>query len=197
MKFQKILSLGSLIYAAVMFVFALSFLTGDMAKLTHAYTDRHMSGMGVSAQSCIDLGQTFVTVMEIFAIICVVACAVVYITSTNSRRNYYITNYVVSIAVSAVFAITALAGIILTIVVMSSYNSLDWTLLMQVSDMYESLDRTDAVLSGSQVTFILSFIVYLLSICVALLWVYNLIWKIKLMKGEKALLEGSFVQEAA
>mgnify|MGYP005796099855 FL=1 len=45
--------------------------------------------------------------------------------------------------------------------------------------------------------FYIGYVVYVLVIFNALAVVYNLIWKIKLMKGEKALLEAGLSKEVA
>ena len=59
-----------------------------------------------------------------------------------------------------------------------------------------SLDRF-AHTGDSQVMFYIGYVVYFLVILNALALGYNLLWKIKLMKGEKALLEAGLQKEVA
>lgn len=183
MKFQKILSLVTLIAAVVGFVYALSFFSGNISKLLGYISemDEHFT----VADGFLYSGQTFVDIMVGVSIAFLCVIAFIYITATNKRRNYYITNYVAIGLVTFMCVFVALFGIIYVGVLMGKFYGLDWEAIRE----YQA-NNSDYVqpVSQSPVIFIIGFVVFLLILCVAVLWILNLIWKIKLMKGEKALL---------
>lgn len=193
MKFQKILSLLSLIVAAIVFVYALSFNSGNMSALVQYYV-YEKSGYDVATQ-VISSAQSFVDLMITLCIILFIVIAFLYITCSNSRRNYYITNYIsVGIMIALTLVITVI-GIINVTVVMSNFYAMDWAELNEIYEMEAGMGAP--YVSQSPVIFILGYIVFVVLLADCLAWVYNLIWKIKLMKGEKALLEQGLVKEVA
>lgn len=193
MKFQKLLSLLTLVVAAIVFVYALSFNSGNMSALVGYYlSDR--SGYDV-ADEVVHSGQTFVSLMITLCIVLFVAIAFIYITCSNSRRNYYITNYVSVGLIIGLTGAVALVGLIFVTVIMAKFYAMDWEYLNQIYEWEHSIGAPEV--NQSPVIFILGYLVFLALLADCLAWVYNLIWKIKLMKGEKALLENGLVKEVA
>ncbi|MGN0812561.1 MAG: hypothetical protein ACI4MQ_03520 [Candidatus Coproplasma sp.] len=186
MKFQKIISLVSLIVAAVVFVYALSFFSGNLSDLL-GYISQFDDTFTV-ADDFLYSGQAFVSNMVTISIVFFCVIAFIYITSTNTRRNYYITNYIAIGLITFMCVFVALFGIINICVLMGKFYGLDWT---AISNYY--LNNTDYVreVSKSPAIFIIGLVVFLLVLALAAVWVYNLIWKKKLMDGEKALLAGA------
>jgi len=190
MKFQKILSLVTLIVAAVVFVYALSFFSGNLSDLmpySSSYNDNKYNGADVF----IDAGQSFISAMEIICIVYFCIIALSYIMGCNSRRNYYVTNYVASGLVIGMSLVIGIYGLIMEIVLMSSfYGGIDWDGMEEIRSRYSFVTAFKTEVSKSPVIFIIGIIIFLIVLCVCAAWVYNLIWKKKLMEGEKALLEG-------
>jgi NADH:ubiquinone oxidoreductase subunit 3 (subunit A) len=192
MRFQKILMLVTLIIAALCFVFAVAFLTGGMGNV-HYYLI--VSGSQVTdtinALNFVNVSQAYVSTSLILSILFILAVALLYITASNSRRNYYITNY---IAIGIV-VVVALVVVIYNLVAMSNvlnlfYNEIDW-------DLYEANKNANYPVSKSALNFVLGYILQVIVLVDVAALVLNLVWKIKLMKGEKELLANGFVKEVA
>lgn len=199
MRFQKILSLVTLIVAALCFVFTMAFLTGGMGNV-HYYIE--VSGTVVTdkinALNFFNAAQSFVDGSLILSIIFILAVAVVYATATNSRRNYYVTNYVaVGIVVVAALVITIYSFIGISNVMNLFYNDIAWESGTNGGNNYAEKFNEQYPLDKSALSFVLGYILYAIVVVDVIAWVLNLIWKIKLMKGEKALLKEGFVKEAA
>lgn len=217
LKFQKILALVTLIVAAIAFIFSICFFSGNLSDvMVFRMAGKRSSYIGnlvvngetvvveavladyftqpndwiLSAQSTMD---TLVTLCIIFFVV----IAFVYILGLNSRRNYYITNYIMTGVLVAYGVFLAIFGIVSMIVLMSGF--MDLTLSYPGDLGFQVLQNqfNFSEISKSPVIFILGIIAYLLVLLVALVWVYNLIWKIKLMKGEKELLSKGYVKEVA
>lgn len=199
MRFQRILSYVTLITAALTFVLALIYCTGGIATFRTNYIGALLVSEGEeygtledSFVTVNDKAQSFNSVLFGLSIAFIIIAAFMFITMTHIRRNYYITNYISVCAVAAFGVVVALIIIIWNSVVFASYLSdIDW-------DVYEKLltittrsgNQRYTAYSDSVATFIVAYVIALLVIAVSALNVYNLIWKIKLMKGEKELLAG-------
>lgn len=196
MKFQKILTLLTLIIAAWSFVYALIFISGNLSNIAFYHSKQAGVDIGGVDEFC-DLSQTFVGMMITICIIFIVIVVLLYITSTNSRRNYYVTNYVSVGLVIGIAVVVALIGIIFMCMLMAKFYGVDWEgLQAEINNLQASGDKVKEV-SQSPLMFILGIVTYLLVAASSAAWVYNLIWKIKLMRGEKALLENGLNKEVA
>ena len=201
MKFQKILSLLTLIVGALCFVYALCFFSGNLSDLMYYKSEnrgRKYIPYAETADTFINNGQTFVSIMIVLGIVFICIAAFLYITSTNSRRNYYVTNYVsvgLAIGIGCIVGILMIAFISL---LFSQFMVVDMSEETGIGYIYNDYKDSGAPIVGtSPVMFILGYVVALISLANGLAWIYNLVWKVKLMKGEKALLEGSPAQEVA
>lgn len=215
MKFQKAVALISLIMAALTCVYALMFMT-DISAMS-GYTSKQ--GTGEEAFKGVDALYEFAndvtSVLFIMAIVFLLISVTLYITASNKRRNYYVTNYVSVIATAAFAAVVAIAGIIIISMCFARYAAIDHDAYLQLHNTWSRMEDGLEVISETRPTeegtwsrsypnyadspamFIIGYVLNVLVLCVAALNVYNLIWKIKLMKGEKALLQQSFVKEVA
>lgn len=202
-KFQKILALVSLIISAVAFVFALIFFSGNLSRDSGGgrggilyYYSAYEATVYDGADCFITPAQTFISVLVIFAIINIVVTATLFITSSNSRRNYYVTNYV-SIGLTIAFSVFIGFYILINMFVLMSifYNQVDWVGLADATK--ELAEKQAPAVSKSPAMFIIGIFVALIVIANAVAWILNLIWKIKLMKGEKELLEKGLIKEVA
>lgn len=201
MKFQKILTLVSLITAALSCVLALFFASGILEKIRF-YSTSYLSVDPVSGQPIPDFigadalfnySQSMNNAFVLMAIFFVVAIATLYITATNKRRNYYITNYVsigIVVAYSVAFAIFLIAMCGTCISLAGQIDFEKWK-------TYSETSGYPAGYSQNYATIILAIILAIVILLEVAAWVLNLIWKLKLMKGEKALLAGDFAKEVA
>ncbi len=120
----------------------------------------------------------------------------IYITASQKRRNYYKTNYIAVILAAAYAAVFAIIGIA---VISSVLISLNASVTPEIWQAYKEYNDTNGLnnYSHTAVMFYIGYVVFAIVLVDALAWVYNLIWKIKLMKGEKALLEAGLKKEVA
>ncbi|MGN0807212.1 MAG: hypothetical protein ACI4MN_02025 [Candidatus Coproplasma sp.] len=183
MKFQKIISLTSLIVAAVVIIYALSFFTGNMADLL-GYISQQDPDFTI-ADDFLYSGQSFVGSMVTISIIFFCVIAFIYITSTNTRRNYYISNYIAIALMIFMCVFVALYGLIYLSILMVKFYGIDWVAIEQY---YLANSTYVKPVSQSPAIFIIGFVVFVAVLALAAIWIFNLIWKKKLMDGEKALL---------
>ncbi len=215
MKFQKIFMLVSLIIAALTVVFSLIFCSGGIFQISKLYDSsagvERIAEIEIPGESIWDEPEKFVytahgakdffnvtqnvsDVLLIMGIVMVLAVVLNYVMGTNKRRKYYITNYV-AVGIAVAFEI-ALAIVIIVMVhncqtVFSTKCDLD-----SMKAVYEYLYK-DAWKPNNNWTFPLGYALAGILLVNAVGFVLNLIWKIKLMQGEKKLLESGLVKEVA
>jgi len=204
MKFQKILSLLTLIIGALTFVFALCYFSGNLSDLMYYHSKNLSSRYSeylVDTDTFLDNGQFFVSALVIMSIVYICIAAVLYITDTNKRRNYYVTNYVaigLTIAITATVAIFCLAFSVVLLILFENINIGTGTDTDYISLLYNKLkDQGAPAVGTSKLMFVLGLVVGMIVLANCIAWILNLVWKIKLMKGEKALLQGGLVKEVA
>lgn len=224
LKYQKILARITLIVAALVLIFSVCFFSGNLSDVMsyrlgqygvyNEKTHRYPSIVGELVQggeiytatpydylattdAWIQSAQSVLSALITMCIVFFVVIAFVYIFGLHSRRNYYITNYVMT-GVFVVYAVAlSIFGIVSMIVLMNQFMGLQLTF---PDDIYFTIVKNHLKLlevSKSPLMFILGIVAYFLVFVLALAWVYNLIWKIKLMKGEKQLLSQGFVKEVS
>lgn len=193
MRFQKILCLVTLIISAITIVYGFAFFTGGLATVADIYD--HNNDM-FHAANVYNFAQGVNDALVVCGIIFLCLVAVMYITACQKRRNYYITNYIVLIGTAAFMALFAIVSIALVAATHSMFISdVDW----EAFHTFNAGLKDPLFLHNgeSQVMFGIGYVVYVIVILNALALAYNLIWKIKLMKGEKALLEAGLSKEVA
>ena len=200
MKFQKYLCLVMLILGALSLAYAFFYLSGSMAELgQNRRIEQGSEEQFVSTFTAVDgkydyklyeLIQPFNNTLMYCGIVMVLLAVVLYVTACNKRRNYYISNYV---------AIGACAGtnIVMSIVLMalnaswkSKFLNVDFDAWYASQQFYIENMPESAHYSESTLWFDLGFVVYALILAASLILVFNLVWKILLMRGEKKLLNG-------
>lgn len=199
MRFQKILMLVTVIIAALCFVFAVSFLTGGLGNVRYYITRSGSSTVDkINATDFYNASQSFVTAAVVLAIVFIIASALLYLFACNSRRNYYITNYIIIGVVAVVGAVIAVYYLINISVVMNYfYNGIAWKTGTNGGNNYADMMNENYPVDKSPLMFILGYVVCILVMCDVAAQILNLIWKIKLMKGEKELLEKGLSKEVA
>ncbi|MDE6850072.1 MAG: hypothetical protein K2J54_01965 [Clostridia bacterium] len=177
----------------------MAFLTGGLGNV-HYYVpldgDKYVDN--INATNFISASQKYVSTSVVLSIVLIVLSALLFFTGCNTRRNYYITNYVI-IGVIAIFAV---AVTIYSFVGISTsmnlfYNDIAWEAGTNGGLNYADKFNSNYVISKSSANFVIGYILYALVLVDVAALVLNLIWKIKLMKGEKALLQDGFVKEVA
>lgn len=191
MRFQKTLCLLTLIMSAITIVYAFGFITGGMATVGDIFDYRNNY---FNAANVFNFGQQVNDIILNLGIVFLCLVALMYIFACQKRRNYYITNYI-AIGVSALYMVVfAVVGIILVVQTQVMFISeVDWETFYGGNISLNRFAHT----GDSQVMFYIGYVVYFLVILNALALGYNLLWKIKLMKGEKALLEAGLQKEVA
>ena len=201
MRFQKILALLTLIISAITIVYSFGFFTCDLATLSKIVTTRSFLRDYTDAQQNAMIN-TYYTALSIndllmwLGIIFLLVVVFIYITASQKRRNYYKTNYIAVILAAAYAAVFAIIGIA---VISSVLISLNASVTPEIWQAYKEYNDTNGLnnYSHTAVMFYIGYVVFAIVLVDALAWVYNLIWKIKLMKGEKALLEAGLKKEVA
>lgn len=195
MKFQKILSFVSLIFAALVIVYGLCFISGTMFECLNYLPSNGKDKYEINAEGLYNYSQYANNVLVILAIVLLLTVITVYITATNKRRNYYITNYVsIGLVVAYAFAF-AIVLIVICSKAIGYANEIDY---VKWKEWYEQTTDTDKYgnfsyknprnYSEDKTTLILGIVIAVLLFVEIAAWIFNLIWKIKLMRGEKALL---------
>ena len=137
-------------------------------------------------------GVGFNDLLVVICVVFVVICALQYFFATNSRRNYYITNYI-SVGILIVYAIVVAAiafwGISHT---EALFNQIDFERYKSVYDNVVQNGGTGwQYYSDSHAIFQIGYAIFALVLVDAILLTLNTVWKYLLMKGEKALLNNN------
>ena len=190
--------LVSIVIGALGMVYAIAFFTGPYD--TKQFLSKNLMEENFDPIDGVDnffnKGQAFVSTMIILSIVYILLVAANYITASHSRRNYYITNYITIGATVIYLVVYSILGIALLSGCVAAYNSIDWTAYNKmfeddyVFDLYTPLKSTYP-------TFIIGYVMYVLPLLNAAALALNVVWKVKLMQGEKALLNGNTAEEVA
>ena len=217
MRFQKYICLAMLIVGALATVYSFCYATGGLAELGRLLntdnTSLFMAGEGKNdATLFIDI-QGFNDALMYCGIVMIVLAVCLYITSCQKRRNYYISNYVATGVCAGGNIIMSIILMALNGVWMGKFTNVDFASWAKYNaDNIESLtnyyhDRLELDVvppevlapyqhySESTAWFAVGFVVYALVIIASVMLILNLVWKIKLMQGEKRLLNGSATVE--
>lgn len=190
MKFQKILSTVSLIIAALTIVLSLCFCSGVMAEIINYLSAKY----GIGADNLYSYSQKVNDTLIILSIALLLIVVTLYVTATNTRRNYYVTNYV---SLGLVITYTVVFAVILMVICVKAIgyaNEIDYAKWKEfyeasTSDRYGNVSYFNPRnYSENKATLIIGIVLAGLLITEAVAWILNLIWKIKLMQGERALL---------
>ena len=216
MRVQKYLCLAMLILGALALAYAFCYASGGLAELGHLVNATSGASEFVAAKDKYDATlfvdiQGFNDALMYCGIVMILLAVLLYITACNKRRNYYVTNYVATGVCAGGNIVMSVILMALNGVWMGRFQNVDfasWALwnktqVDNLREVYEEagITLTDAILepythySESIAWFAVGFVVYLLVIAASVLLILNLVWKIKLMQGEKKLLNGSSTVE--
>lgn len=197
MKFQKILTLITLIVAALAIVLALSFCSGIFTAAKN-YVDEDNWG----ANEIYYYGNKINGMLLILAIVLLLTVVLLYVMGCNKRRKYYVTNYI-AIGVFVLYALVF--GIILLVICsncLNLYNQIDFEGWREYEGTMQEFNGElrpayNQYYNDNIATAYLGIVMFVVLLVNVTAWVLNLVWKIKLMKGEKALLEQGAVEDKA
>lgn len=192
MLFQKIICLLVLICAALIFIQSLGLMTDLYDGLTRAIPDSTELDMGTpmgpkveGARILYDM-QPFNRSLTKNALVVILLAVLLFITCTNTRRRYYVSNYV---------AIALCAGGGIAFACWSFFWLSSWKLTYQMRVDFEGLkefaEKKHFQYFGPDHTFWFDsgIVLDIVLIVLLALLVLNMIWKIIMMKSEKKLLQ--------
>ena len=177
MKFQKILTLVLLIFAAVCFVFSLG-ITTDMYGLYLLRDVSYFDGQDLFKEI-----QSYNHYAVIFSIVLILTCVLPFIFATNTRRLYYLDNYITIGVQGSFFVFYAIYILINSITYRTRFlTEVDFEAYKEAADLFK--------IQYSESTFFLDACIVLSILCFVMvgLIVFNVIWKVRIMNKEKELL---------
>ncbi len=181
MRFQKYLILAILIVAALSFVYALSFCGGTIYQYGTLYDPANDKEKVEGAKALFEASQRYNDILIWLAVAFILVVVLNYVMATTRRRKYYITNYI-SIGLTIAYALAFAA--VLAWIVMDTYS----LFIVIDKDLAAAKFLGTEGFKYSTINFILGYVVVGISALSACLMIFNLVWKIILMKGEKKLL---------
>lgn len=186
-KIQKIICFSALIIGAICFVFALG--------LLHDIYNVHLAiGWGVYMESDLFLEmQPFNTSLVNSSIVLILTAVLLFATLTHKRRNYYITNYISSV----IFFGYSVYHFIFSVSKILNYRS-QFLTTTNFED-YKKMTEMVTEIKYIESTFWLdiNMIFSSVALLIGLVVLGNLIWKIILMKNEKAFLSSQHINNTA
>ncbi len=185
LRFQKIICLLCVIAAAVTFVYSLGILTDIYDGLYLATDPKKPTDDGRVAGSTIYYQmQTFNSQFVTFSLILILLGALLFVMNTNIRRKYYIGNYV-SIAL---YSVATVACVVWSHIQITAFR-FQYLTTVDFEALKELCELKNKPFVKSTLMLDLHYVVGAFAlICVAGL-VANMIWKIKMMRAEDALIK--------
>lgn len=198
MKFQKIICFATLGVAALCFIFALG-ITTDLYKTTVVAGCQHIISMsplqyikGLDGKEIYYDIQPFNKTLVILSIVMILLAVLQFVVRSHDRRRYYISNYVGTGLLLAGNIGISLYGIINILKYRTRFlTEVDFERWQQ----YYDFGDTKFKCTQSTFWFDIEIVMLILAIIVALVMVFNLIWKIMLMKYEDKVLKGEVIPE--
>ena len=188
MQLQKVFCLIALFASVLVFIYALGIMTDLYDALYFTMMDPtdpdttfvqgsqvyyHMQGFNKSLLSG--------------SIVMLLLSVLLFVTNTNKRRKYYFANYA-SVCLYSVFTLAFVVwGHINIQRYRAEWKAIDFEALRNFATTFKHL------YTESTFWFDVHYFVFLICICAVCLLVFNVFWKISLMKEERRLLEGGDV----
>lgn len=185
LRFQKIICLLCVIAAAVTFVYSLGILTDIYDGLYLATNPKKPTDDGRVAGSTIYYQmQTFNAQFVNFGIVLILLAALLFLMNNHIRRKYYIGNYVSTVLFSgASVACVVWSHIQITAFRVQYLTTVDFEALKELCEM------KNKPFIKSTFMLDLHYVVGALLLIAAVSLMYNMVWKIRLMRAEDALIK--------
>ena len=183
MTLQRITCYLLIAAAALVFVYSLGFATDlyDSLSFFANFKETHRNYVE-GAKLYLDI-QPFNRELTVAGIVLILSALSLFIFRTNERRKYYIANYI-TIGVNAILNIAVSVWALINVI---SYRAefllVDFEKLAKVASLY-NISYTESTFWFDAVWFVAAFV-----ILVTALSIFNLVFKIVLMRAEKKLLE--------
>lgn len=185
-----------LIVGALALLYAFCYGTGALAELGQSRDDSgnsyFMAADGKYDATLFKDIQGFNNILMYCGIAMILLAVVLYITSCHKRRNYYVSNFVATGLCAGGNIVMSGVLMVLNGIWMGKFLNVDfeaWRAYWQgQADRFEGIREIVWHYSDSPAWFIVGFVVYAVVIIASVALILNLVWKIKLMKGEKELL---------
>lgn len=201
MKFQRIMCIIMIIVGALSVVCSFLFCSGGMANIgmtldRNAGNIVYREGFEAAQQVYLD-AQSANNLLFIFSLIIIVAGALLYVTATNKRRRYYVSNYVATGAVCALDMTLAVYMLVIYTTYLNKFNDIINDPALNAK--FHEIDSNNPLVTydASIWNFVLGIIACVLVVLACVGLILNLVWKIKLMKGEDKLLSAQLIKEEA
>ena len=184
LTWQKILCFAALAVSAIVFLYALGLMTDlyDSLYSTMPYPDDPDVTDVPGSQVYYHMQPYNKQLLSISIIMILLSC-LLFITSTHSRRRYYVGNVVSSILWTVAGVATSIWAHGQSELYKAEFLQLDFEELLFFSELWET------PYIESTFWFDAHYVVFALVLLVGILLIANLCWKFSLMKAEKALIE--------
>ena len=200
--------LVSLVIAALCVVYALAFCSGMLFQTTKLFSYEHgessvtvgeswkdkVTYTAEGAKGIYEASQSVSSLLLILGIVMILCVVLNYISATNRRRKYYITNY---ITIGVVVAYALALAIVIIVCILKCQAAISEAKLDLMQLVYDGTYFNDKFNANNTWTFPVGYALSGLLVLMAVGYILNLVWKIKLMQGEKKLLESGIVKEVA
>ena len=182
MKIQKIICFLALFASAFAFIFSLG-----VSTTVYNLNQTTAFMPGVIADGYYDAVQQFNHTYVLECIGFIVCAIFLFITQTNKRRNYYITNYVATLAFTGYSLFVALKSLSILGGFKDTFlNETDFEMWKMIHEMIDAVRYTE-----STFWFDINIAALIIILVVSGLLILNLTWKIVLMVNEAKLLKKS------
>ena len=180
MTLQRIVCYALLIAAAIIFIYSLGLVT-DLYESLQPYSDPTKRKYVQGADIYINI-QPFNKQLTGAGIALILSAVSLFVFNTHKRRRYYIGNYV-TIGLNAALNIGVTVWTLVNVMAFKAQY-----LLIDFVKLAEQADKYDTKYIESTFWFDLSIPIAIIVIVATLASIANLVFKIALMKGEKALI---------
>lgn len=184
MTLQKVVCLISIIASAIVFLYALGIMTDLYDSLYSTMMNPYdLSDTDVPGSIVYYEMQDFNRTLLKVSIVLILLSCLLFVTNTSTRRRYYIGNYIaigINVGVNIWAAIWAHTYIEFF---KARFLMVDFEALAAHAELWKT------TYTESTFWFDIHYCVFALTIIASVLLVANAIWKVKLMKEERALLD--------
>lgn len=189
MKLSKILSIFTTGVAVLAFIMALGL-------CTDIYNIIEIKALGLSIVKQVnnydifDKIQPFNQTLVSLCITLIILSVLIFITRTNIRRRYYVSNYVAGGVVGIGFIAISIIAILGLIKWRNYYNNIDFNKIDEIVQTYKQYSLFEETYQFKRSTLFIDLNIFsqVLVLITGLLVIGNLIWKTMLMKFETQLL---------
>lgn len=186
MSVQKILCFLAVGVSAAIFVYSLGIITDLYDSLYMTMRNPNdLTQTSVPGSIVYYTMQGFNQQFMLSGIGLILLSLLLFLTQTHTRRRYYVGNYVSTAVWSAAAVGIAVWGHIQIESYKAQFLQIDFEALREHANMWKTL------YTESTFWFDLHYFLFALLLLTAIALVANAVWKVKLMKGEEALLQGS------